>query len=109
MSENLRPHQSHWEIVKLRLTNLPVVLLLLITLAVSVFYYNADAWRAACDPQVLKPLMAAATAISLLVYFLIRNDGLKVLLIFHVLASAALLAHMVMEWRTPLVDFGIEV
>ncbi len=109
MSENLRQRQLRWDIVKLRLTNLPVVILLLINLAVTVFYYNADAWRGAFDPQVLKPLMAAATAISLVLYFFIGNDGLKLLLAVTILASIAIVAHMIIEWRTPVADFAVEV
>lgn len=109
MSQIKQQTQARRTAAKSRLTNWPVIVLLIITLAVVVFYYDATAWREAFNPQVLKPLMAAASAVSLLLYFFIGSDGLKLLLAVHVLASIAIVVGMLIEWRTGAADFVIEV
>lgn len=109
MAQNKQETQARRAVAKSRLTNCPVIVLLVITLAVIVFYYDATAWREAFNPQVVKPLMAAASAVCLLLYFFIGSDGLKLLLAVHVLASIVIIAGMLIEWRTGVMDFVIEV
>lgn len=103
-----RQHLAKWAAVKARLTNWPVIGLFVITLTIVVFYFDAASWRAAIKPEVLKPLMAIASALSLMFYFLAGRDALKFLIAVHVLASLAIFAHMATD-QTALADFAIEV
>lgn len=95
--------------VECRLTNWPVIVLLFLALAVVLFDHDAVAWREALNPQVIKPLVAAASLVCLLLFFFIGSDGLRLLLAIHVLASVAVLVGMLIERQTGVPDFIIEV
>jgi hypothetical protein len=97
------------KVTKARLTNLPAVILLMWTVGVLMFHYDRESLAAALDPRIIRPLMAEVTAISLILYFFIGSDGLKLLLAATILASVAIVAHMIIEWRTPVAHFVIEI
>jgi hypothetical protein len=101
-------HLAKRAVVKARLTNWPVIGLFIITVAIVVFYFDVASWRAAINPEVLKPLMAIASALSLMFYFLAGRDALKFLIAVHVFASLAIFAHMATQ-QMLLADFAVEV
>ena len=87
--------QMCWEAVRFRLTNLPVLVFSLITLSVVVYYFRANSWQAALNPETIKQLMAFASLFSLVFYFAFGRFGLKMLVALCVMASIALIVHLV--------------